>query len=207
LAQFRSLQEVFKKRIIVNRSKTRVLTFLNIVGAGMGGAVEQNMDDMDPAPVAAMIKKYPELIVGVKTAHFAGPEWIAVDNAVKAGETANVPIMSKCRRKTLYAQLRRIWEKYTGGYLLGGFFLQYSKNTLTHGRTNKALQWTKPWDNELVESGDLGFGLLGLLKDVRVGPPPEEPDKIQIMKSNWFKTSGVGEFTNRLFRVSAVVPK
>jgi len=84
--------EIFKKRI-VDRSKTRVLTFLNIVGAGMGGAVEQNMQDMDPAPVAAMIKKYPEHIVGVKTAHFAGPEWIAVDNAVKAGEMANVPIM------------------------------------------------------------------------------------------------------------------
>lgn len=84
--------EVFKKRI-VERSKTRVLTFLNIVGAGMGGAVEQNMADMDPAPVADMIKKYPDLIVGVKTAHFAGPEWIAVDNAVKAGELANVPIM------------------------------------------------------------------------------------------------------------------
>lgn len=84
--------EVYKKRI-VDRANTRVLTFLNIVGAGMGGAVEQNMEDMDPAPVAAMIKKYPELIVGVKTAHFAGPEWIAVDNAVKAGEMANVPIM------------------------------------------------------------------------------------------------------------------
>lgn len=84
--------EVYKKRII-ERSKTRVLTFLNIVGAGMGGRVEQNMEDMDPAPVVAMIKKYPELIVGVKTAHFAGPEWIAVDNAVKAGEMANVPIM------------------------------------------------------------------------------------------------------------------
>ena len=84
--------EVFKKRII-DRSKTRVLSLLNIVGAGMGGAVEQNMEDMDPAPVAAMIKKYPGTIVGVKTAHFAGPEWIAVDNAVKAGEIAKVPVM------------------------------------------------------------------------------------------------------------------
>ncbi|HEU0119323.1 MAG TPA: amidohydrolase/deacetylase family metallohydrolase [Bryobacteraceae bacterium] len=84
--------EVFKKRII-DRSKTRVLTFLNIVGDGMGGAVEQNMQDMDPAPVVAMIKKYPDNIVGIKTAHFAGPEWIAVDSAVKAGEAANVPIM------------------------------------------------------------------------------------------------------------------
>jgi len=51
------------------------------------------MEDMDPAPVAGMIKKYPEIIVGVKTDHFAGPEWIAVDNALKAGEMANVPIM------------------------------------------------------------------------------------------------------------------
>lgn len=84
--------EVFKTRI-VDRSKTRVLTFLNIVGAGMGGSVEQNKQDMDPAPVVAMIQKYPDFIVGVKTAHFAGPEWIAVDNAVKAGEMAKVPIM------------------------------------------------------------------------------------------------------------------
>ena len=84
--------EIFKKRII-DRSKTRVLSLLNIVGAGMGGAVEQNVQDMDPVPVANMIKKYPETIVGIKTAHYAGPEWVAVDSAVKAGEMANVPIM------------------------------------------------------------------------------------------------------------------
>ena len=84
--------DVFKKRII-DRNKTRVLVLLNIVGAGMGGSVEQNMNDMDPAPVANLIKKHPDIIVGVKTAHFAGPEWIAVDNAIKAGDMANVPIM------------------------------------------------------------------------------------------------------------------
>lgn len=84
--------EVFKKRII-DRSKTRVLVLLNIVGAGMGGAVEQNVNDMNPQAVIAMAKKYPETIVGVKTAHFTGPEWIAVDNAVKAGQGANIPVM------------------------------------------------------------------------------------------------------------------
>jgi dihydroorotase len=84
--------EIFKKRII-DRSKTRVLALLNIVGAGMGGAVEQNTKDMDPAPVAALAKKHPEIIVGVKTAHYAGPEWIAVDSAIRAGEMANIPIM------------------------------------------------------------------------------------------------------------------
>ena len=84
--------EVFKKRII-DRSKTRVLSFVNIVGAGMGGAVEQNQNDMDPALLIALAKKYPDLIVGFKTAHYAGPEWTAVDNAVKAGTGANIPVM------------------------------------------------------------------------------------------------------------------
>lgn len=85
--------ELFKKRII-DRSKTRVLALLNIVGGGMaGGTIEQNKADMDPQAVIALAKKYPETIVGVKTAHFAGPEWIAVDNAVKAGTGANIPVM------------------------------------------------------------------------------------------------------------------
>ena len=84
--------EIFKKRII-DRSKTRVLSFVNIVGAGMGGEVEQNRSDMDPAPLIALAKKYPKIIVGVKTAHYAGPEWTAVDNAVKAGDGANIPVM------------------------------------------------------------------------------------------------------------------
>ena len=84
--------EIFKKRII-DRSKTRVLSFVNIVGAGMGGAVEQNQNDMDPAPLIALAKKYPQIIVGVKTAHFTGPEWTPVDNAIKAGNGANIPVI------------------------------------------------------------------------------------------------------------------
>ena len=68
----------FKDRIM-DRSKTRVLAFLNIVGAGMGGTVEQDVSEMDPAAAAAMAKKYPDLIVGFKTAHFEGPGWVGVD--------------------------------------------------------------------------------------------------------------------------------
>ncbi|MBI3679439.1 MAG: amidohydrolase/deacetylase family metallohydrolase, partial [Acidobacteria bacterium] len=37
----------FKARVI-DRARTRVLVLLNIVGAGMGGDVEQNTQDMDP---------------------------------------------------------------------------------------------------------------------------------------------------------------
>ena len=39
----------FKDRVI-DRSKTRVLAFLNIVGKGMCGAVEQDLADMDAQP-------------------------------------------------------------------------------------------------------------------------------------------------------------
>jgi len=83
----------FKDRII-DRSLTRVLAFLNIVGSGMGpGQTEQNIADMDPAAAAAIIKQYPGLVVGIKTAHFAGPEWTAVERALEAGNLAHVPIM------------------------------------------------------------------------------------------------------------------
>lgn len=82
----------FKARTI-DRAKTRVLVLLNIVGAGMGGSVEQNMKDMDPAMAAKTSREYPNIIVGYKTAHFAGPEWIAVDNAIAAGKMTDQPIM------------------------------------------------------------------------------------------------------------------
>jgi dihydroorotase len=83
----------FKDRVI-DRAKTRVFAFLNIVGGGMGGKrVEQNVDDMDPDATAAQVQRYPDVVVGIKTAHFEGPEWTAVDRALAAGTLANVPVM------------------------------------------------------------------------------------------------------------------
>jgi dihydroorotase len=85
--------EDFKEHII-DRSKTRVLAFLNIVGAGMRGPkYENNLADMDPQPAAEMAKRHPGLIVGIKTAHYAGPEWTPVEHAVQAGTLANIPVM------------------------------------------------------------------------------------------------------------------
>ncbi len=85
--------EDFKEHII-DRSKTRVLAFLNIVGAGMRGPkYENNLADMDPQPAAEMAKKHPGLIIGIKTAHYAGPEWTPVEHAVEAGTLAKIPVM------------------------------------------------------------------------------------------------------------------
>jgi len=84
---------IFKENII-DKSKTRILAFVNIVGSGMkGGAIEQNLADMDPKLAAMAVKKYSDVVVGVKVAHYMGPEWTPVENAVKAGELADVPVM------------------------------------------------------------------------------------------------------------------
>lgn len=84
--------QTFKEQTI-DRSDTRVLAFLNIVGSGMKGTpYEQNLKDMDAKMTGMMVQKYPE-IVGVKVAHYAGPEWDPVDRAVEAGEMAGVPVM------------------------------------------------------------------------------------------------------------------
>src|SRR5437763_1248988 len=83
----------FKDRVI-DRAKTRVLALLNIVGNGMGGeAIEQNVSDMDAAATADQAKKYKDVVVGVKSAHFRGPEWVCVERAVEAGTMANIPVM------------------------------------------------------------------------------------------------------------------
>src|SRR5260370_23293361 len=60
----------FKDRVI-DRSRTRVLAFLNIVGRGMGGgAIEQNTKDMDSKATAEQAKKYRGVLAGVTTAHY-----------------------------------------------------------------------------------------------------------------------------------------
>jgi len=94
--------EDFKQRII-DRSKTRVLALLNIVGHGMrGGKFEQDLADMEAKPTADMALRYKGLVVGVKTAHYAGPEWTPVERAVEAGRqsaamSGGAPVPSRAR--------------------------------------------------------------------------------------------------------------
>jgi len=85
--------EDFKKRII-DRARTRVFAFLNIVGAGMrGNKFEQDLKDMQAKPTAEMAQRHKGLIVGVKTAHYNGPEFTPVDRSIEAGASARIPVM------------------------------------------------------------------------------------------------------------------
>src|SRR5262249_38729222 len=58
-----------------------------------GRPYEQDTSDMDPAAAATVALQNPKIIVGIKTAHYDGPEWVAVDRAIEAARLARIPVM------------------------------------------------------------------------------------------------------------------
>ncbi|MDP6702517.1 MAG: amidohydrolase/deacetylase family metallohydrolase, partial [Candidatus Latescibacteria bacterium] len=84
--------EDFKDTVIA-QAKTRVLALLNIVGAGMTGPPEQDTTDMDPKKCAATIERYPEYLVGSKSAHFGGPGWESAGGAIEAARLSDTITM------------------------------------------------------------------------------------------------------------------
>ncbi|HEV2065274.1 MAG TPA: amidohydrolase/deacetylase family metallohydrolase, partial [Thermomicrobiales bacterium] len=89
------------KAEVIDRSKVRVLGYVNIVGSGMGGEWEHDVREMRPEPAAAVAEVYADVVVGIKTAHYWAkrepdaehPLWAAVDAAVAAGERCGLPVM------------------------------------------------------------------------------------------------------------------
>jgi dihydroorotase len=84
----------------IDRSATRVLAWLNIAAGGMGEA-EQDPSQFDVERAAVTIAAHPDVLVGIKTAHYwtrdpwdaVHTPWASVDAAVAAGERAGKPIM------------------------------------------------------------------------------------------------------------------
>ncbi len=85
--------DTFKKNII-DKSQTRILAFLNIVGEGMrGGDYEQDVSDMDVNLAAKAAIDNKEHVVGFKLAHFTNPDWTPVERIVAAGKLADMPVI------------------------------------------------------------------------------------------------------------------
>ncbi len=89
------------KRTVIDRWKTRIFAFVNIVKSGMLGSFEQDVHEMDPELAASIALAYPEACVGIKTAHYwvsapfdeAHPPWAAVDRALEAADICKKPLM------------------------------------------------------------------------------------------------------------------
>ena len=106
--------EDMKDRII-DRSRTRVFAMINIVGLGQaGGKYEQDLNDMEVKPTSEMALKYKGIIVGVKSAHYSGPEWDPFTRAVEVGKIANIPVMvdfgSNRPERPLYDLLNKVFR-------------------------------------------------------------------------------------------------
>ena len=90
------------KENIIDRARVRILAFLNIANNGMiDGNSEHTVADMTPEVVASLVQAYPDIIVGIKTAHYwtnkpwdaLHPPWASVERAVEAGELCGKPVM------------------------------------------------------------------------------------------------------------------
>ena len=90
--------EDFKK--IIDRSRVRVLAFLNISGPGAASS-EQDPTTFNVKRAVETAKKYPDLILGYKSAHYmargeyddAHLPWASVDSTLAAGRLAGLPCM------------------------------------------------------------------------------------------------------------------
>ena len=78
---------------VISKSITRVFALLNIVGAGMVGDPEQDLEEMDVEAAAAKISQRPERIVGIKVAHYSGPGWEPLDRGVEAAQATGTFVM------------------------------------------------------------------------------------------------------------------
>ena len=78
---------------VIAPAMTNVFALLNIAGEGMVGEPEQDLVGMDPELTAAKIAQRPDLIVGVKVAHYMGPGWEPLDQGIQAAEDTGVYLM------------------------------------------------------------------------------------------------------------------
>ena len=54
---------------------------------------EQDVTQLQAAPCAVVMNKYPDQIVGIKAAHFDGPGYFGIESAVEAGTATDKPVM------------------------------------------------------------------------------------------------------------------
>ncbi len=148
------------KENIVDRSETRVLAFLNIVGEGMrGGTYEQDTHDMDSKLSANVARQYPQEIVGFKVAHYNGPEWTPVDRAVEAGNMADLPVIIDFGGSNPPLSIEELYMKHLrpGDIYTHAFGQLESREAIVDLKTKKV----KPFVFEAQKRGiifDVGYG-------------------------------------------------
>ena len=91
------------KEHTIDKSRVRILAFVNIARLGMvEKESEQTLADLDPRAAADVARAFPEIVVGIKTAHYwvhdpfdeLHPPWASVDRALEAAALCGLPLMA-----------------------------------------------------------------------------------------------------------------
>jgi dihydroorotase len=101
---------LFKEQVI-DKSQTRVLAFLNIVGSGMSGKpMQEDINDMNSDSAALVSEKYKNIIVGIKIGHYEGSDWTPFNKALDASKKSNTPLFVECHlpQYSLEDQLKKM---------------------------------------------------------------------------------------------------
>ena len=90
------------KAACIDRARVRILAMINIASGGMvNGASEQDIAELRPGMAAAVAREYPDVVVGIKSAHYwtnkpwdaEHPPWASVERAIEAGALCGRPVM------------------------------------------------------------------------------------------------------------------
>ncbi|MBD3181271.1 amidohydrolase/deacetylase family metallohydrolase [Candidatus Poribacteria bacterium] len=90
------------KKSCMDAARVRILALVNIASGGMvQTSTEQDPKEMHPKMSAAVVEAYPDVVIGIKAAHYwtqkpwddEHPPWASVENAVEAGEICGKPVM------------------------------------------------------------------------------------------------------------------
>lgn len=146
------------KENIINKSRTRVLSLLNIVGEGMkGDPFEQDTSDMNVLMAAKTALQNKDFIVGFKLAHYSDSNWVPVERIVEAGKIADMPVMIDFGAGLL--SLYDLFFKYLRkGDIYTHVFTELPRREPVVNLSNRIL---KPFVKSAQDNGiifDVGFG-------------------------------------------------
>jgi dihydroorotase len=137
------------KNTCIDRQKTRIFAYINIVDQGMLGEFEQDPRNFDPELAASVVLAYPDVCVGIKTAHYwtklpfdeLHTPWAAVDRAIQAAEIAKTHVMYDFwPRLPVRSYEALILEKARPGDIHTHVYAQQFPIIMPDGKVNPALR-------------------------------------------------------------------
>ena len=87
---------LFKEQVI-ERSQTRILAFLNIYKQGLStGQAVDNTSNINIDSAVSMVRRYKDIIVGLRIGHYDGSDWTPFNSALEAANKTNTPLFVEC---------------------------------------------------------------------------------------------------------------